>query len=641
MSFLRRRWLCWLALIVAWFAPYAQAADEPRDFEPLRLSHVGGSVSFMRYGAEDWTVARVNTPLAAGDALYVGERSELELQLGSRAFIRADDETQLTLVSQERDFLQLRIPSGRVSLDLRALPAGLVIELDTPNAAFTIDRPGYYRVDVDGDVHFITRRGGRAVVVPAGGAPYSIRPSEEVVVEGSDPAQVSSYVAPEPDRWDRWNEARSREMLDAVSERYLPPGVAGARELDHYGSWRVVRPYGPVWVPDGLPPGWVPYSTGRWIWDPYYGWTWVDDAPWGWVPFHYGRWLFLDGYWAWAPGPVVVARPVYAPALVAFFRTGEGVSLGLGIGPAGLAWVALSWGEPLLPWWGPPRFVGRPWWGGWGGPRIVNQVVVHPTTVINVTHIRYENLKVAKTIVVTDVDRFGYGSPRVVRIREREQERELRHVRGELAVRPDPRRLAGDDARGLLPPREVLERPVVAVRPARPPQLPWRVEAPHPLRLAEPRHVAPPRRPAGEFPRPPEGREAGPERPRPGLPPAYGDMRESRGRGEGDDARRPERDGYRPRVVPAEPGSERPREVPRVREEPPRPRPAEEGAGRWERRERSDPGLRPQRMEREERIERRERVERSLPGEAANRPWGGRGGDEEGRRSRRPEPRER
>jgi len=71
-------------------------------------------------------------------------------------------------------------------------------------------------------------------------------------------------------------------------------------------------------VEDQLPADWAPYTTGRWIWDPRFGWSWVDVAPWGWAPYHYGRWVHLGAVWAWAPGPVVV-RPVYAPALVAFF----------------------------------------------------------------------------------------------------------------------------------------------------------------------------------------------------------------------------------------------------------------------------------------------------------------------------------
>lgn len=224
--------------------------------------------------------AQLNTPLAVGDSLYVGNDGDLELQMGSRAFVRADDNTQLTFVNRALDFVQFKITSGRVTFDLRTLPDGNSVELDTPNAVFTIEHVGYYRVEVDGDVHFITRRGGRATVIPAGGQAMSINPSEEIVVQGATVAHAETYVAPEIDDWDRWNYDRTDGLLDAVSERYLPYGIAGASELDHYGDWRVVPDYGPNWVPDAVPPGWAPYSTGSWCWDPYYQWTWIDDAPW-------------------------------------------------------------------------------------------------------------------------------------------------------------------------------------------------------------------------------------------------------------------------------------------------------------------------------------------------------------------------
>ena len=389
-----------LLIVMSSFPALAQEDEQKAAASPLRLSYVEGDVSFSRLGAEDWVEAQLNTPLAAGDALYVGRDGDLELQMGSRAFVRADDDTQLTLVNQTADFIQFKITSGRVSFDLRTLPTGFSVEVDTPNAVFTIDRPGYYRVDVNGDVHFITRRGGRAMMVPAGGQAMSIHPSEEIVVQGGAVAQAKTYVAPELDQWDRWNYDRTDGLVDAVSERYLPSGIAGASDLDHYGRWRVVPEYGPVWVPDAVSPGWAPYSTGRWVWDPYYQWTWIDDAPWGWAPFHYGRWVYLGGYWAWAPGPVV-RHAVYAPALVAFFGVSPHVSVGIGIGGSGVGWVALSWGEPLTPWWGRPGFIGRPWWGGWHGPRVVNNVVIKQTKVVNVTNITYHNTRVNNAVVAT------------------------------------------------------------------------------------------------------------------------------------------------------------------------------------------------------------------------------------------------
>jgi len=77
---------------------------------------------------------------------------------------------------------------------------------------------------------------------------------------------------------------------------------------------------------------------------------WIDETPWGWAPFHYGRWVYIDGFWAWAPGPVV-RRPVYSPAMVAFMIRDHDASVRLSVGLPGLWWVALSWGEPVVPWW--------------------------------------------------------------------------------------------------------------------------------------------------------------------------------------------------------------------------------------------------------------------------------------------------
>src|SRR5262249_15525448 len=217
------------------------------------------------------------------------------------------------------------------------------IELDAPNGAFTIGTTGYYRLDITDDTTtFITRRGGRATLAPAQGEQVGIVSSEEVVIQGGDAAHVETYAAPELDAWDNWNYARTDHLMDAVSARYVNPSVYGVDELDHYGTWRETPDYGPLWVPTSVPAGWAPYSAGRWVWDPLYGWSWVDDAPWGWAPCHYGRWVHATGYWAWAPGPIVAA-PVYAPALVAFFG-GPHFGVSIGIGAPAVGWVALGWG---------------------------------------------------------------------------------------------------------------------------------------------------------------------------------------------------------------------------------------------------------------------------------------------------------
>jgi uncharacterized protein DUF6600 len=502
-------------------------AQDPRfDETPPRLSLTDGQVSFWRPGAQDWTQAQVNTPLAPGDALSTGSPGTIEVQIGGRAFVRAWANTQLGFGAQEPDFLQFTVAAGTVVFDVRALDSGDALEVDTPNASLLIQQAGYYRVDVRGEQsRVMTRRGGRATVTPAGGQAVSVTPSEELVIEGSGTPQLAAYAAPPLDDWDRWNYARTERLLDAVSARYVSPGTYGLSDLDPYGTWRVVPTYGTVWVPTGVPAGWTPYSTGSWILDPVYGWTWVDTAPWGWAPYHYGRWCFVDGYWAWAPGPVI-ARAVYAPALVVFF----GAPAGVVVGPVGppVSWVALGWGEPVVPWWGSRGVVHGPSWRGWGGPRVVNNVVVSNTTIVNVQNITvYRNATVPRAVVAVDQDHFGHGPVPVKRIVQVDPQR-LRPLPGGPQIPTTPGSLTPTTARGVRPAPEVLKHLEVAPERMRHEHEAARAASPRAASLP-PQHVtaAPPNgdSPVAPLPRPSFGqgtterpmtdRKASPVPPRP------------------------------------------------------------------------------------------------------------------------------
>ena len=83
-------------------------------------------------------------------------------------------------------------------------------------------------------------------------------------------------------------------------------------QLDPYGSWVAVPPYGQCWVPDDVAWGWRPYSDGYWAYTAD-GWTWMSDEPWGWATYHYGRWLEDPEFgYVWVPGNQ------WAPAWVAW-----------------------------------------------------------------------------------------------------------------------------------------------------------------------------------------------------------------------------------------------------------------------------------------------------------------------------------
>jgi Family of unknown function (DUF6600) len=536
----------------------APAAMEAVDVTPPRISYIHGQVSFWRPGADDWTPAKINTPLAPGDVLYAGPDGNVEVQVGPRAFVRAAEGTQIGLDNQEQDFLQLRLTGGLAALDFRELPAGQTVELDTPNAVFTVERPGFYRADVDSDTTtFRSHRGGVATMTPAGGEAIQIGGNQQVVVTGSESPRVETGAAAALSPWDRWNYERTDYVIRSASTRYVPRGTYGTEELDQHGTWRTVDNYGAVWVPSGVPVGWVPYSTGRWIWDPRFGWTWLDDAPWGWAPYHHGRWVFVGSYWAWAPGPVVV-RPVYAPALVVFL----GGPVRVGVRP--VCWAPLAWGEPIVPWWGRPGFVGGATWRGWGGPHVVNNVVVSRTTTVNVTNINvYRNVTVNNAVVGVSSDRFGHHDERPRRI-EQAEARQLTPVRGTLDVKPVAASVTVAPGAAAKPPAAMEKRGVVATRPPHDGSTRLRDQGIAPTRTAEP--SAPPRIvPAPKpvrgteptFTRPPSGPRNGPG--------PQGDTPEGR-------SERPDRGGRRERNQPqAMPAPSQTQTPPRAPEQSPAP----------------------------------------------------------------------
>jgi hypothetical protein len=464
-----RRIVAVLVMLAAIVSGAALAwADEPAppgqpEATPARVSYIHGEVSFWRPGAEEWAEARTNTPLAPGDLLYTGPGGTVEVQFGPRAFVRAGNGAQIGLDNQEPDFVQFRVAAGHAALDLRELAAGHTVEIATPNAAFTVERTGYYHVAlIDDTTTFRTHRGGSATMTPAGGAATPIAANQQIVVTGADAPLVETGPAPALTAWDQWNYQRTTYLIHPGNTQHVSPSVYGAEALAQHGSWRSVETYGSVWVPTGVAPDWVPYSTGRWIWDPRFGWSWLDDAPWGWAPYHYGRWVFVGSYWAWAPGPVVV-RPLYSPALVVFL--GGPVSVSVGVRP--LHWAPLGWGEPVIPWWGRPGFAGVAWWGGWGGPRIVNNVVINRTTTVNVTNITvYKNVHVHNAVVAVPADRFAHGRVKPARI-DAARVRELTPLRGPLEVKPVAASVMPAGGSAVKPPSVIHQRKVVATRAPR------------------------------------------------------------------------------------------------------------------------------------------------------------------------------
>ena len=361
-----------------------QYENQPSQGDPparaARLQFMSGSVSVQPHGTDDWVAGALNRPLTNSDNVWADKNSRAEISVGT-GLIRIDSESSLTLTNVDQNRVQLQLHQGAMNLHVRRLYDNESYEVDTPNQAFTVLKPGDYRFDVDpnADKTIITVWRGEGESSGDGPA-VRIRENQQARFSNGTSLTNDIHGAPSPDGFDEWAQSRDSRLDHSRSARYVSPDVVGYEDLDEYGTWRDVPEYGNVWVPSYVDVGWAPYRYGHWIWVSPWGWTWVEDEPWGYAPFHYGRWVYYDDFWGWAPGPIFV-RPYYSPALVAFFGgPGWGVGFGFGFG-GGYGWCPLGFGEPFIPWYGVSA----------GYFNRVNITNTHITNITNITNIYNNN----------------------------------------------------------------------------------------------------------------------------------------------------------------------------------------------------------------------------------------------------------
>ena len=462
MAVLQRRYeFRALTLAAAILAASTAFADPPG--RVARLSFIGGSVSLRPASVDEWTGALINYPVTTGDHLWVDHDGRAELQVGTTA-VRLAGSTEASVLSLDDRTLQLRLTEGSVAARVRTLGEEQSIEIDTPNGSIDLLRPGFYRVDVNesGDQTIVTVRSGEAEATGAGTA-YTIRAQEGAVLQGVDVTEVNGRAAGPTDVFEDWCLTRDRQADTVASTRYVSRAMVGYEDLDQYGKWQAAGEYGTVWVPR-VNAGWVPYREGRWVWIDPWGWTWVDAAPWGFAPFHYGRWVYLPSGWAWVPG-TIVARPVYAPALVAFVG-GSGWHASLTVNQP-VAWFPLGPREPFIPVYHvSPEYV-----------RAVN--ITHVTvTNVTVTNITYVNRSVPGAVTAVPRDAFVGARPvAAVAVAVPRGTIAQAPIAGTAALIAPERQsvVVTTRARVAAPPVTIVERQVVARRTPQPVVVPFEV----------------------------------------------------------------------------------------------------------------------------------------------------------------------
>ncbi len=479
--------LC-IATALASFAPRALADDDDPPSRVARLAYAQGSVSFQPAGTEDWVTAGLNRPVTTGDKLWSDNDGRLELQLDG-SLLRLSSNTGFSFLNLSDNVTQIQLTAGTLLVRVRRLDQSETYEIDTPNLAFSVLRPGLYRITVNdaGDSTAIRIRSGDGEVT-GGGAAYTVHANDFVTFSGTDQLSAESDGNTNgEDQFDSWAASRDRHYENSSSSRYVSADVVGYEDLDDHGAWRRTPDNGYVWFPRTTEANWAPYHNGHWDYIEPWGYTWVDDEPWGFAPFHYGRWVNYEGAWGWVPAApraegAVYVRPVYAPALVAWVG-GPHFAIGIGVGGGD------SYGSGVSVGWFPlgPREVYVPSYRV--SRNYVNNVNVSNTTVnttvvnnyynttvvnnnVSVTNVKYVNQSVPGAVVATTPQAFTSAQPvakNAVKVDQREVASAPVRAFTPPAV-PAKQAVLGTGAAAAKPPAAVQTRAVVAkVAPPPPP----------------------------------------------------------------------------------------------------------------------------------------------------------------------------
>ena len=292
-------------------APTPQDTKEIKDAKytnesVARLSFVEGKAFVQRASDLGYEEGALNMPISEGDRIGTAE-GRVEIHFGKGNYVRLDNDTKidvLNLPKKEDGIARIRVWSGNVFLVVGTLKKEKAIELHTADSSFYVLDRGVYRVDVreNRDTEIQVYQGLIEVAGEEGST--LLKASQRLEVsEGRFASKPSSFIAVANDRFDKFNESRNAITGRQYAKSYMPEELSDFEgELDEYGEWMYLAPYGNVWVPGGVDEDWRPYYNGRWTWLPLSGWTWWPYEPWGWSTFHYGRWHWgLDLGWYWIP----------------------------------------------------------------------------------------------------------------------------------------------------------------------------------------------------------------------------------------------------------------------------------------------------------------------------------------------------
>ena len=289
--------LCLMTLALALGLASAVPADE---VVPLygRLSALKGEPLIMDRRADEWSYARLNELVQAGDAFRTDENTMLEIEIPGGVFLRLGEMTSLDVVAVNERRFRLWQGSAYVTVPDHAP----VVTIETPVGAVLIVGGSLVRIDVEEDgpavIHAFQ---GKAQVLGADESSIALIAGLSLHVDDDgDFIALVPIDRADRDALDRWNHLRDQVYADLRLPDFIPPETVGAYDLVREGQWIVddgIR----YWRPR-VEPSWRPYYVGAWSHVEPVGWYWVPTHAFEYATSHFGAWRHsVTLGWLWRP----------------------------------------------------------------------------------------------------------------------------------------------------------------------------------------------------------------------------------------------------------------------------------------------------------------------------------------------------
>lgn len=213
------------------------------------INLVSGGARVKRRGATEWRSLTSQDNLDSGDLVQTGADGRVEVLLNPGSYLRLAENTELELTDTSLDSLRVRLLGGSAVLEVtgtgdRTSP----VEVATPQTRVSVDRKGFYRVNVpQADLTVVRVRKGRALV---GGT--EVKDGKQITVDRSGAANVANFDKDAQDSFDLWSGQRA-ETLVAANRKLSKSALTNA-----YSGYR------------RNPLGWGRSFGGFWVYDPFF-----------------------------------------------------------------------------------------------------------------------------------------------------------------------------------------------------------------------------------------------------------------------------------------------------------------------------------------------------------------------------------